>query len=479
MKPLQSRCYYYLIALCLGVLTIRLVSLGSYQLMDTSEARYGEMARIMAETGNWLMPMFDYQVPFWGKPPLFSWLSAAGIKWLGVSELAVRLPHFFIALLTLGLVALTVTRYRLLARQNNGQLAWLAATILATSPAFIMLSGAVLTDMALLLSISCAMLGAWLCLRSRRKRFGYLLFFGLGLGMLAKGPLAVVLVGSSLALWATLCGHWGKLFNCLPWRGGLALFTAMWLPWYLLAEIYYPGFLNYFIVGEHFKRFLVTGWQGDLYGTAHRQPRGTIWLYWLACSLPWLPLLLWQFWLRISGKLKLTASSRSLERLLLCWTLTPLALFSFSGNILWTYVLPCCVPQALLVALYWRHANHSPRALFAGLTTAILLAIYLPMLALGLTSKNAQQALIQAWKAQPESAGGTELYYLGKRPFSAQFYSSGKAKLWRKPSADQQQQDWFIASREALPADLSQCHERESQTAFPRGYRLWFCPSSK
>jgi hypothetical protein len=55
------------------------------------------------------------------------------------------------------------------------------------------------------------------------------------------------------------------------------------LPWYLLAEWKTPGFLDYFIVGEHFKRFLVSNWQGDRYGNA----RGTICLFLLLASLPW------------------------------------------------------------------------------------------------------------------------------------------------------------------------------------------------
>ena len=47
-----------------------------YPLFDTTEARYGEIARIMYETQNWVTPQFDYNIPFWGKPPMQTWLSA-------------------------------------------------------------------------------------------------------------------------------------------------------------------------------------------------------------------------------------------------------------------------------------------------------------------------------------------------------------------------------------------------------------------
>ena len=55
----------------------RLATLGAYPLLDPTESRYAEIARKMLETGAWLMPQVDYGVPFWGKPPLSTWLSAA------------------------------------------------------------------------------------------------------------------------------------------------------------------------------------------------------------------------------------------------------------------------------------------------------------------------------------------------------------------------------------------------------------------
>ncbi|EGU44805.1 hypothetical protein VIOR3934_13577, partial [Vibrio orientalis CIP 102891 = ATCC 33934] len=64
-------------------------------------ARYGEMARLMVETGNWVTPQFDYGVPFWDKPPLFTWMSAYGIEAFGISEFAVRVPHWLAGVLVI------------------------------------------------------------------------------------------------------------------------------------------------------------------------------------------------------------------------------------------------------------------------------------------------------------------------------------------------------------------------------------------
>ena len=43
-------------SILIATVLIRLITLPLYPLMDTTEARYGEMARIMVETGNWLTP---------------------------------------------------------------------------------------------------------------------------------------------------------------------------------------------------------------------------------------------------------------------------------------------------------------------------------------------------------------------------------------------------------------------------------------
>ena len=69
-----------------AVALARLASLGLYPLLDTTEARYGEIGRKMLASGNWLTPQWDVGVPFWGKPPLSFWASAASMAVFGVNE---------------------------------------------------------------------------------------------------------------------------------------------------------------------------------------------------------------------------------------------------------------------------------------------------------------------------------------------------------------------------------------------------------
>ena len=112
-------------------------------------------------------------------------------------------------------------------------------------------------------------------------------FVGLAIGLLAKGPLALVIALPPVAGWILLTSQWRRSWKSLPWITGTLLMLALALPWYLAAENKTPGFLDYFIVGEHWKRFTVRGWKGDLYGNAHSKTPGTIWLYLLLVTFPW------------------------------------------------------------------------------------------------------------------------------------------------------------------------------------------------
>ena len=75
----------------------RLLLTATIPLLDKTEARYAEIARIMHETNQWIVPEIDYGVPFWAKPPLSTWLSAASFVVFGVNEFAARFPSFLLS----------------------------------------------------------------------------------------------------------------------------------------------------------------------------------------------------------------------------------------------------------------------------------------------------------------------------------------------------------------------------------------------
>lgn len=463
----QQSLLLWTVTIILALVSFRLLSLGLYPLYDTTEARYGEMARLMYETQNWITPQFDYNVPFWGKPPFHTWISALSFQLFGVSEFFARLPHFLCGMVTCALV------YQFTKHLTTSAKATFALLVLCSSLGFIIAIGMVMTDSALLMAYTLAMISFWHCFNHHKAAlYGHLFFAAVALGMLIKGPVAVVLMAIALIIWSLWQGSFVKAIKSLPWKTGLPLCSLITLPWYLAAEIKTPGFLEYFIVGEHIQRFLVSGWEGDLYGSAHNKPRGTIWLYWLLCAFPWSFVLVKDAFDKVRGKVTKTSSQLSESPLkitpyLIGWVLAPLILFSLAGNILPIYVLPGFGAMAVLVAI--RHDMTKKKQLAASATLAIVL-VAVAAFSFGFTAKTNEAELLSNNLVNSQA---DSLYYWQKRPFSAQFYSNGKAILLNDKARfedllKQNQQFYFAIEHnqtQALVALASPMCQRQHQTS--------------
>lgn len=424
-RDLLTRRWIWLLAAIFG---LRLILMGTMPMADTSEPRYAEIARLMASTGDWITPWFEPGVPFWGKPPLAFWASALSFRWFGNTDLAARLPAW---LATLAVVALLYSYAR---ERFDTERAKLATLIYSTSLLPFALAGAVLTDAYLTLAITLGLVAVAKQLPARRLGWGYAFFISLALGMLSKGPLALVLMLAVLMPWLLWQRQaaWQSIKR-LPWAGGMLLFLALSLPWYILAEIKTPGFLQYFIVGEHFYRFVDPGWQGDLYGSAHQRVYGAIWFDWLLATLPWGP---YAVWCMLRGIRHTARPWRALAQmspdssLLLWWALATPAFFTLSGNILWTYVLPSLPAFALLLAGHLQTASHQapvrvrwPALLAPVPAVAIVLgaAVFIEPDLL-----KTERDLIAVQQAH--ATAGQPLYYLDGMPFSARYYSRNQAQ---------------------------------------------------
>lgn len=414
------------IVLCF-LLICRVVAMYFIPLNDTTEARYGEIARIMLETGNWVTPMQTYGVPFWAKPPLSSWLSAFSMKLLGVNEFAVRLPSLLLSIGTLWLVQDVIKK------RCGSQVAMIATLVLAGSLFFFLDAGTMMTDPSLLFCTTLSLIAFWNALAQKNKAWGYVFFGGLGFGLLAKGPVAIVLTGMPVFFWVLRHKQrWTALWKQLPWITGTLLMLLIAGPWYVLAEIHTPGFINYFIIGENFHRFIDSGWAGDKYGFAHSARLGMIWIYAFLGIFPWS--IVGFFWLLRHAK-TIPALCRDkdgwMSYLLLC-TLVPLAFFTFSSNIIYPYVFPSLPFFALVFAELVNRSHLN----VTGLNKLIGYAAISGMLFLIGTAlfvfipewiAKSQSHVVSAYKKQMPSPNARLVYWALKTDFSAQFYSEGKA----------------------------------------------------
>lgn len=310
-------------------------------LTDTTEGRYGTIMLEMAESGDWVTPRVrveDELVPFWGKPPLTFWLGAASIRAFGPSEFATRLPSFLALIGVLLLIARVVREDHGVA---GGRIAALVAGTCALPFAY---SGATLLDMVAALTVTGMVVSFELATREpetkRHRTWGALFFVGVGLGLLAKGPVTVVL-GLGPAIATAIVTRSASRLGRLPWKLGLLVSLAIAAPWYALAELRTPGFLEYFFVHEHFLRY-VTSDLGDLYGKARTRPYGTIWLFAFAAWLPW------------TFAIIQNARSKSYRTATLYWwtvLLVPCLFFTPARSVLPTYVLPAVAGAAVLAVI--------------------------------------------------------------------------------------------------------------------------------
>ena len=293
--------------------------------------------------------------------------------------------------------------------------------ILFTLPEFFLHAGVLSTDMMLTFSIGLTMLGFWEFLNSEKKTVPGLLFFvGIGLGLLAKGPIICVLSFPPLFLWCLRHRISLKRIFEIPWILGGFLTLLMALPWYWLMEINSPGFIDYFLLGEHFLRFVDPSWSGDKYGFPKQQPLGIIWLFLLAGALPWSFVLLG----RLKESLKKVWND-PWQLFLWLWVLWTPFFFTFSKSLIHTYTLPVMIPIALLIVHHWSSLKSKK--------TIIYVAVGLPILLVGayflepiqkILSDSTDKSLVFHPMVKPSS-----FYAFPFKSYSSQFYSKGKIKV--------------------------------------------------
>ena len=431
----KDRLTFTLFVLLFVIVLARFALLNQYPLIGTTEPRYAELARKMLVSGDWVTLWVSDGVPLWGKPPLLFWLDAISMSWLGINEFALRLPTFIASLLTIGLLWFWPYSVRPIGSHTLRSL--IVSLIYISTPFGFFAAGFVATDIFLVGGLTLSMVSFWIAVSNDDEgkipwwRWGF--FVGLAIGLLAKGPLTLVLLGLSLFLWM-LCSPktrlrliWGKL----PWLRGLVLMALISFPWYILAEIRTPGFLHHFIIGEHFERFFVKDWAGGRFAPSHGEPLGMIWWFAIESFLPWLLLAIPALYLAWrdrtqarSAAVGVSNASSSETQYLLCWIFAPLLLFSPSRNILEAYMLTALPAFALLMSpivirLIERHSAWRWSMVLvvpAPLIVTIAVVFFNPVL-----DKQSQKHLLKNW---PQ---GTPLVYIGKVPPSAAFYSKNQA----------------------------------------------------
>jgi 4-amino-4-deoxy-L-arabinose transferase-like glycosyltransferase len=311
--------------------------LGQRKLVKPDEGRYGEIAREMVASGDWLTPRLN-GFKYFEKPPLQYWATASAYTALGVGEWTTRLWTALTGFL--GLLLAFYAGRRLLGAAGGV----CAAAVLASSGLYVFSGHVVSLDMGVTLFLSLAVFATLLAQLEgtpERGRRDWMLaaWAAMACAVLSKGLIGVVLPAAAVLAYAA----WQRdaaLLRRLHAGPGLALFLAIAAPWFIAVSAANPEFARFFFVHEHFERFLTT---------QHRR-EGPLWYFipvLLAGALPWALSLLAGLWR--AARSAQPAGFKPL-RFLLAWCAVVFAFFSASGSKLPPYILPIFPALSLLVA---------------------------------------------------------------------------------------------------------------------------------
>lgn len=309
-----------------------LPGLGHRHLWTPDEGRYGEIAREMLESGDWVTPHLDYTLYF-EKPPLVYWSVALSMGAFGVSAIPARLPVALFGIL--GLISV----YLLGKELESARAGLLAAAILATSPLYFVLSRFLVLDMALTAWTALAITVHMIAVRRDRPRLAALAGLALAAAVLAKGPVAgVIFVFAVVPVWLLDRTARPRLPH---WLWLTLVFLVAAVPWFALVSARNPTFAHFFFVHEHLDRFL---------GGSHDRP-GPFYYFVPVLAFGLFP---WIFHLRPT---EIPVETR---RWLAPWILLTFAFFSASGSKLPPYVLPLFPPLALVIAVTLERSREEP-----------------------------------------------------------------------------------------------------------------------
>jgi len=363
-----------LVTSALVILVSLFANLGAIGLVGPDETRYAWIARAMAETGDWVTPKL-WGAPWFEKPVLYYWAAAIGFQMHLPAEWAARLPSAFAALAA----AVAIAYFAWRQYGSDGDLSTsptlLAPVIFSTSLAAIAFARAATPDMLFSAAITLAMVfAASILTRAGTLRLRIsaqaatqshdllmLLLWGasLGLGVLAKGPAAVILAGGAVAIWALATSNWRAALR-LGHPLAIASFCIVALPWYLLCARRNPDFIHVFIFEHNFERYLTPLFQ-------HQQP------FWFFAPITTLALLPWSALLLAAAQEALRlwrekSWKNSPGVFVACWAVFPVVFFSFSQSKLPSYILPAVPALALIAAI------SASRAFQRSRTNAIILS---------------------------------------------------------------------------------------------------------
>ena len=327
--------------------------LGDSGLLDETPAKFAAAARSMSVTGNWLTPISN-GIPRFDKPPLIYWLMGIMYSlpnqssWDSLGSFSARFPSAISSLFLMILLGDTLMRWPQNKTFTPRRTAVVTALSFALSPFVMIWSRIAVSDALLCGSLGIAMLFQWRCYVNPSNHSWVYAWVILAFSVLAKGPVAIVLMLFSLLIFGIFQRDIGRLIRVLKPVYGLLITALISAPWFL-AEYLTEGkiFLQSFFGYHNFQRFTTVV-------NSHQENIFFFILMLIIASLPFTPLLILGLFNGaieikdnlIKGKNK---PSESLLFFSIAWLLVVFLFFTISGTKLPSYWLPATPAAAIII----------------------------------------------------------------------------------------------------------------------------------
>ena len=292
---------------------------GTWQVpfLGPDEPRYAQVAREMFESGEYFVPRLG-GLAWFEKPILLYWLMSVSYAIFGVNEFAARFPSVLAGLGTIWFLHHTLKKIA------DSNVALLGAATLASTAFLVGFSHAATFDMLLTFCVTASLCSYLLYEQdTQRSRWLLLIYAFAGLGVLAKGFVALILIGLTLFAYLAWTGGWKNLLALKPFHG-IAITAAVIAIWFLpVSLIYGTRFWDEFVYRHHFLRYTSSYY--------HRSQGPLFYIPVLIAGMyPW-------SFAPFTAKLDVHVNR---VRFAICWLLAPLIFFSLSETKLPGYILP-------------------------------------------------------------------------------------------------------------------------------------------
>ena len=354
----------WLFVLILSVLIFS-ANFWGYPIYILDEAKNAACAMEMYQRSDWVVPTFN-NVLRTDKPPLHYFFMIVAYKAFGVSPFSARFFSVIMGISTCILI------YLFGRREMNERSGFLAALVFICSFQVSIQFHMAVPDPYLIAFITASLLCFYYAHIHNRSSYFYLSYISLGLAFLAKGPVAIILVGLPLFIMLLMRREFNwTILKKIKLLQGIGLFLIIVLPWWIAVTLQTNGeWVRGFLFEHNLSRFSSTmeghkGIPGMAIVTL------VIALLPLSFFLPQSLILAWE-----------KRKDYPLVQLALIVCVVVILFFSISRTFLPGYIGPCLPFAALLLGFYldhWISKNTMRLSEWISFSPGILLSIAIPI----------------------------------------------------------------------------------------------------